>query len=198
MKRYELQNHAKTLPIFSTKSLSLLSWEAPWYLSRQISEWADKWMVIALKKWLSMLWEHRWSMHSFLIANKVCEPSYISCESALSYRNMIPEWVMTTTSVTTKKTQQYTNATWTYCYQSITPQAFGWYTLIDGYFIATPEKALLDYLWFHQDILNEHLLESLRLNIPNTFTLTHCKKYLMQYPYQSFRTNVKRYFFSCL
>ncbi len=86
-----------------------------------------------------------------LIANHLCQPSYVSLQSALRFYGLIPERVYNTTSVTTKVSRSYTNKlgtfTYTHCnaecyYIGIVQQHYNDSTFL----IATPEKALCDLI----------------------------------------------------
>ncbi|MFA6388781.1 MAG: hypothetical protein WCW27_05985 [Patescibacteria group bacterium] len=100
----------------------------------------------------------------FFIANKLCSPSYISLQSALSYYQIIPEVVYTTTSVTTKISKEFSTIKGDFIYHHIKRNVFTGYSLklIDQakVLIADPEKALADYLYFvdlKRLILNDRL-----------------------------------------
>ena len=85
-----------------------------------------------------------------LIANRVYEPSYVSFEYALMFYSIIPETVYTITSATTRLTREFVINNINYSYHRIKREAF----------IAEPEKALADYLYFvaiGQKVLNERL-----------------------------------------
>lgn len=88
----------------------------------------------------------------YLIANRLYQPSYISLEKALSYYGIIPETVYTITSITTKSTREFTTPRANFSYQRIKKSAFTGYSpkKIEGstVFMAEPEKALADYLYF--------------------------------------------------
>ena len=88
----------------------------------------------------------------YLIANKIYQPSYISLEKALSHYGVIPEVVYAVTSVTTKSSREFTTPKGNFIYQSIKKIAFTGYGLClidkDNVLMATPEKALADYLYF--------------------------------------------------
>lgn len=92
------------------------------------------------------------SISHFFMANKIYEPSYISLSMALSYYGIIPEAVYAMTSVTTKISREFTASQTVFIYQRIKKEAFTGYSLklIEGQkaFIAEPEKALADYLYF--------------------------------------------------
>ena len=88
----------------------------------------------------------------YLIANRLYQPSYISLEKALSYYGIIPETVYTVTSITTKSTREFATPRAAFSYQRIKKSAFTGYSprKIEGttVFMADPEKALADYLYF--------------------------------------------------
>ncbi len=84
-----------------------------------------------------------------LIANHLYGPSYVSRESALRYYGLIPEAVYTTTSMTTKHTRLFENATGRYDYRQCSKEYFPIGVSMQeyngiNYLIATPEKALCD------------------------------------------------------
>lgn len=99
------------------------------------------------------------------IANALYQPSYISLEYALSRFGIIPEMPYTITSVTTKITATFTVLGRDFSYQKIKKTAFTGYVPEKvgrhAIFIATPEKALVDYLYFvslGKKTLNDRLL----------------------------------------
>ena len=87
---------------------------------------------------------------SFLIANHLLGPSYVSLESALSFHGLIPERVYTITSVTTKASRVYATplGTFTYTRLPLPYYSYGISSVEIGpqqrTLIAQPEKALLD------------------------------------------------------
>jgi predicted transcriptional regulator of viral defense system len=87
-----------------------------------------------------------------VIANALYQPSYISLEYALSRYGIIPEMPYTITSVTPKITATFTARGKDFSYQKIKKNAFTGYVpeKVGDHtiFIATPEKALVDYLYF--------------------------------------------------
>jgi predicted transcriptional regulator of viral defense system len=85
------------------------------------------------------------------IANRLYAPSYISFEYALAFYNLLPEMVYAVTSATTKPTRVFTVADKAFTFTTIKPKAYTGYYLNKqagrGFFIAEPEKALVDY-WY--------------------------------------------------
>ncbi|MEW5758665.1 MAG: hypothetical protein AB1755_04245 [Candidatus Omnitrophota bacterium] len=88
----------------------------------------------------------------FLIANKLYEPSYISFETALSYYHIIPETIYTIFSATTKASREYGALDTRFIYHRIKKSYFHGYEpkIINNLtvYMAEPEKALIDYLYF--------------------------------------------------
>ena len=104
----------------------------------------------------------------FLIANRIYAPSYISLQSALRWYDFIPEGVFTTTSVTTRKTEEFQTPVGNFSYRSLRRDLFFGYRLEKrGNFrfkIADPAKALLDFLYLHTHLDSEDHYFELRLN----------------------------------
>ncbi len=86
------------------------------------------------------------------IANRLHQPSYVSFEYALCHHHLIPEAVYSVTSATTRLTREFVVQGRTYEYSRIKKKAYRGYGLErvanTGVFIAEPEKALVDYLYF--------------------------------------------------
>ncbi len=98
------------------------------------------------------------------IANRLYAPSYISFEYALAHYGVIPESVYAITSATTRITREFIVNNKSFTYSHIKKQAYrGYGTEKMGgitVFIAEPEKALADYLYFaslKRKTLNERL-----------------------------------------
>lgn len=87
-----------------------------------------------------------------IIANALCQPSYISFEYALSTYGVIPEMPYTITSATTNITCNFNIQGKEFSYSRIKKQAFTGYRPEgeneDTFLIAEPEKALVDYFYF--------------------------------------------------
>lgn len=86
----------------------------------------------------------------FVIGQQMVSPSYYSLESVLSWNGIIPEGISTYTLITSKKTQQYCNEFGTFSYRHLSPKFFfGVEQRKDGVWMATSEKAILDYLYLN-------------------------------------------------
>lgn len=86
----------------------------------------------------------------FLVANHLRGPSYVSMESALSYRGMIPERVYEVSSVTLKTSKIYTTPIGRFSYQHLAAPYYSFglesvrLTPHQTALIASQEKALCD------------------------------------------------------
>lgn len=84
----------------------------------------------------------------FRLASYLYRPSYISLDTVLSKEGIIPEAVYPITSVTTKSTREFSDGETLYTYSRIKKEAFTGYRKEGDAFVALPEKALADYLYF--------------------------------------------------
>lgn len=84
----------------------------------------------------------------FTIANFLYQPSYISMESALSFHSIMTGFPHQITSITIKKSKEFEVGGREYIYSTISPDLFWGWEKKENFLVATPEKALLDYLYF--------------------------------------------------
>jgi predicted transcriptional regulator of viral defense system len=113
----------------------------------------------------------RAQIHPFALAQFIYGPSYISLESALSHHGWIPEAVHSVTSVSDRRSKDFATPLGSFAFARI-PQTtlFAGVERVAGqdgkaFFIATPLKALADYVYLHTCdwISAEPVLSSLRV-----------------------------------
>ena len=94
------------------------------------------------------------SINHGVVANILYEgPSYVSIETALSYYGLIPERTMGMTSVVTGRSKTFTTPIGWFSYKTIPEDLFPiGVRSVDGYLMASPEKALCDYLYTRKDL----------------------------------------------
>ena len=143
----------------------------------KINEWVKQGQLISLKRGLYLLSEQgKNPAESFVTANVLYGPSYISGETALAFRGLIPERVYGYLSMTTKPSKLFENAAGTFEYKhlplpyytfGITLQQLGVDQIAQ---VATAEKALFDKIVTTSGILirskeaaRKYLLENLRM-----------------------------------
>jgi len=108
--------------------------------------YTKKGFIKRLKKGIYTLYDT--SVPDIYLANKLCEPSYVSLEFALSFHRVIPETVYEITSITTRPTKQFNALGKTFSYHRIKKEAFTGYSAYrqnnTSELIADPEKAFVD------------------------------------------------------
>ncbi|HOY61332.1 MAG TPA: hypothetical protein PK045_02395 [Candidatus Woesebacteria bacterium] len=87
------------------------------------------------------------SPSQYQIANFICQPSYISLETAMSLRGIIDQFSYVITSVTSKKSRKVNYKGLIFDYTHINRNIFTDYIKQDNYLIATNQKAVFDY-WY--------------------------------------------------
>ena len=111
----------------------------------------------------------------WLAANLIYAPSYVSLHTALSWYNLIPEMVVPTTSVSTRKTNRFSTPIGDFDYHRIKPELFGFGYILENMdasrnkksrkiMVATPQKAVLDFFYINSFYDTEKDMEDLRLN----------------------------------
>ncbi len=142
----------------------------PNFDSKNLINWQKKKYLIKLRNGYYQLTEFNSGENNlFLIANHLYTPSYLSLETALNFHGIIPEAVYTIQSVTTLKTMSFHNSIGTFQYRSIKTSLFFGYQLLQGdsrksFRMASPEKAILDFLYFRHDIKDAIQFSALRWN----------------------------------
>lgn len=132
-----------------------LSGESPSLVRTQLYRWMKSGKVLALRRQMYTLADiyRQTPVQTYLLANVLYQPSYLSCEWALGYFGLIPEKVTVHTSVTPRVPRHFNNAFGAFHYAHVKAEYFfGFATYaVDRREVrmAEPEKALLD-LWHLQ------------------------------------------------
>ena len=152
-------DHIRLLfPAFNTDNL--LHWQKAGYIFRLRNKW------YCFKEFLTI------TDFNYLIANNIYTPSYISHQEALMYYGLIPEHVVDSVSMTTKKTAGFLALNRTYRYYSISPKYFFGYEvkemMVNGlkrnFLMADREKAILDLLYIYNIYNTEQDISEIRFN----------------------------------
>ncbi|GFP20172.1 hypothetical protein HKBW3S03_01673 [Candidatus Hakubella thermalkaliphila] len=165
-------------------------------VKNQLRNWVAKGYLLRLKKNLYFLKETELK-DEFVLANRLCEPSYVSLESALNYYGIIPDVPFSVTSVTTKKTQEFKNQFGLFIYRSLKPELFfGWQEVEVGerqfYKIAKPEKALVDFIYLNQNSFGANFPQEERFSFGDDFNWQEFKRYTLLVKTKKFRKLVER------
>ncbi|MBI4668523.1 MAG: hypothetical protein HY747_04955 [Elusimicrobia bacterium] len=192
MKYKELLTQTRRLPAFRFQDLRprkpLLAHE-----HTQIYGWVKEGRFIRLRQGLYALnnEERRAPISPFWLAGKLYWPSYVSLEYALSFYGFIPEAVGRMTCVTTLKTKIFKNPFGIFAYHKVQPHGFfGYHTQKSqeagqSYWIADPEKALLDFIYLSiprkLNLSPELFLDSYRLQNLEEIKRSKLKDYILRF-----------------
>lgn len=155
-------------PVFES-SLLLAGDVQPEYIRLQLDRWVKTGKIQQLRRGVYMLAApyQKQKPHSFLVANLLQKPSYVSLQSALSFYGLIPDIINETISVTTVRHERLNTYLGVFEYRYINKNYFGGYRLRDlggqQAFIATPEKAILDLIYLHPGGDTTSFISELRL-----------------------------------
>ena len=144
-----------SIPVLGRQILRLFLPDEP-HLEVQISRWRRKGKIVPLTRTLFVLGEadRKINPSRLYLACEMYKPSYISLEYALSFHGLIPERVTEITCVSTRKTRTIANAFGNFSYRQIKTEGFtGFSSRKDEaglpYFLAGPEKALVDFVYLN-------------------------------------------------
>ena len=154
MKFFDFEQKMANYPVFSARELKTILF-AEKNILVQVSFWLKKGYIKKVKKGLYVLTSAIDRVDPIVLADRIYSPSYLSLEYALNYYGIIPDIPGTYTSVSTRKTENFNNKFGNYSYQKIKKELFTGYEIIqDGvlsYEVASPEKALFDYLYLNKN-----------------------------------------------
>ena len=150
MKRDDLIDIVGREPLFTTGMLLTPGADVR-DVRKQLSRWTSDGTVVQLRRGLYALGERRRGSdpHPYAVSNALVAGSYVSLETVLADRGLIPEAVFSTTAVTTGRQGSRKTPFGTFVYQHIKRDLFWGYEAVSigeerVAFVATPEKALLD------------------------------------------------------
>ncbi|MEA3349820.1 MAG: hypothetical protein U9Q82_04285 [Chloroflexota bacterium] len=136
----------------------------------QLTRWKNSGRLYQLRRGLYALAPpyRKIKPHPFVVANRILRASYVSCQSALAFYNLIPENVPRTISLTGGRASHWETPLGVYHYHHIKTTRFRGYRLVDlgggqEAFVATPEKALLDLVYLQPQGDSPAYLAELRL-----------------------------------
>lgn len=125
----------------------------------------------------------------FALANFLLTPSYVSLESALSFYGILPQFPYAVTSVTPLKSKKMTYQEKEFEFSHLEKKYFFGFEKKDAFLIATPEKALLDELYFMSKKLRELHFEDLDLT---KIDKNRFKNWSRQYTFLPFQNLIKK------
>lgn len=148
MKTFELLSALKKIrkPFFSLSDLETITKQKRNSLKVAIFRLCKKEIILRLSKGIFVLPENIDKIPE--IANQIYSPSYFSFESALSRYGIISQIPYTITFATKKRTKKIALGKKEIEYRQLKPSLFFGFKKENNLFIALPEKALLDELYF--------------------------------------------------
>lgn len=156
-------------PLFDT-SLLLAGHTQRARVQRQLARWQRSGHVQQVRRGLYSLAPpyRRRTPHPFLVANRMVKASYVSCQSALAWYGLIPEYTPVTVSVTTVRPGAWITPFGEFRFRHLKPDLWFGYQLVSvsadqQAFVAHPEKALLDLLYLTPGADDPLFLQELRL-----------------------------------
>ncbi len=154
MRLNEFAELAKKLPVVS---LADIRSTMPGLRQETLSRWNRSGKIIMLASGYYVLSDEiSDETDLFAIAGRIYTPSFVSLESALSFHGLIPETVLSVTSVCTRKTRRINSPLCTFIYRSIQPEYFFGYEAKKGrkhtFLMASPQRAIVDLLYIRRDI----------------------------------------------
>jgi len=170
------------LPVIHTENL-LAGVSDPAGIEVQISRWNKAEKIIQLKRGIYLLAEpyRKVEVYDPYIAAILKKPSYISMEKALEYHNLIPEAVTVYTSITTKRNGRFVSRAGIFDYRHIKKSLFWGYASVtvnkQTAFIASCEKAILDYFYIKRLDISLDYLHELRLQNINKINIEKLFEY---------------------
>src|SRR4051794_88545 len=169
-------------PVFET-GLLLAGDVDPADVRRQLSRWVKAGRLHQLRRGLYALAPpfEKVQPHPFLVANRLVPGSYVSLQSVLAEHLLIPEYVPTTTSVTTSRPGRWDTPLGSYLFRHLQLDLFTGFrrTALAGNqeaFLAPPEKALLDLPPREPDAAPPAYLAELRLQNLETLDLDELRR----------------------
>jgi len=193
-----IEFHSKMGP-FRVFSISDVKKQFPSMNLMNLVRWRKKGYITRLRnQWYAFNDAENHENIGWLAANLIYAPSYISLHTALSWYNLIPEMIATTTSVTTRKTNKFSTPLGDFDYHRIKPELFGFgYSLEDvdtnkiksgksrKIMLATPQKAILDFFYINSFYDSEKDMENLIMNNTELANLVNDEFYKLLGRYES-------------
>ncbi|MBM3405078.1 MAG: hypothetical protein FJY10_09355 [Bacteroidetes bacterium] len=154
-------------------SLTQVKLHYPEFNTNNLLYWQKKGYIIRLRReWYCFREFTRVNEFNFLVANNIYAPSYVSHQEAMLFYGLIPEHIVDSTSITTKKTKSFEILGKTFKYYSIHPRLFFGYELKEmtangfrrNFLIADREKAILDFLYIFDFYKTDEDISGIRFN----------------------------------
>lgn len=169
-------------PLFET-GLLLAGDVDPGALRKQLSRWTAAGKLFQLRRGLYALAPpfQKIRPHPFVIANRLAPGSYVSCQSALAFYGMIPEYAPVVVSVASARPGRWDTPLGSYVFRHIKRSLLHSYRLAhlggrQQAFVASSEKALLDLIYLQPGADDPAYLSELRLQNLGTLDVEELRR----------------------
>lgn len=138
---------------FDFSTLLQMGEEPREHVRMQVYRWVKTGKLVRLRRGLYLFAEpyRKRPVSAAEMAGVIYPPSYLSLQWALGFYGLIPEQVVTLTSVTTRQTNDFNNPLGNFVYRHLRAEHFREYRKVtvggEAAWIGSPEKALLDF-WY--------------------------------------------------
>jgi len=166
MKYFDIKNQLDKLIVFSLRDILFIDES---FRENTLYDWEKVGKVVRLRNNKYIFSDFKVENGDYyLLSNRLYEPSYVSLELALNHYGVIPEAVAIITAISTNKTKMFETPVGVFNYQSINSELFFGYNLIEqrqrGVKLASLEKAVLDYVYLHPEVISLEDFSGLRWN----------------------------------
>ena len=181
-------------PFFETQELRMLFDEPVAQIQVNLSRWVGAGKVVQLRRGRYILAEEFWyrAPSIYYISNYLYRPSYVSLHSALEFHGFIPEATGIIQAVTPRQTQRWSTPMGTFQYRSIKKERFFGYQKYSlketdshskqtSFFMAVPEKALLDLFYLLQGEWTIQRIEEMRFQNLQELNFAKFQDYATQF-----------------
>lgn len=187
MKYYDLVEMLGKQGFFDLASVVQLTGERRESICMQLYRWCKDGKLLPLRRGMYAFPDSsiRAVLNPAELANRLYHPSYISTYWALGYYGLIPEKVVTFTSVTSRVSRAFDNSFGTFKYQSVKQAGFFGYSFMDlsgkRVAVAEPEKALLDLWHLEKGLWGRERMEEMRFQNSDLISCEKLRDYAEKY-----------------
>jgi len=164
------------VPIFTSQDIKLLATDVT---PSQLTAWQKNSYITKIRGGVYVFNDAKDNITPEELSSVIVEPSYVSLELALFRYNLIPEAIFATTCISSKNNRTHDTYLGLFNYQHLKSELYFGYVQQQGkfrpYFIAEPEKAILDFLYLHPQYNSIEDVKGLRLDIETFNDLDHKK-----------------------
>jgi len=175
MKYRNLVAQFRERPFFESKEVLSLFDEPKNQVQKSLSVWTGQGKLLQLRRGCYLFPEEvrTKAPSDYYLSNYLYRPSYVSLQTALAYYGLIPEAIGRIQAVSPRHGTTWETPAGTFSYQKIKEERFWGYTVHSSgrpefseaqsqFYIARPEKALIDLFYFQKGEWTEERIREMR------------------------------------